>query len=800
MTSLFLPMEQYKHIPVERTDWEPPRRKRVFPIQLPGRDPQTHGESLQESIESVRREFKGASETRPTEFDPALIFKIHLTQPVDEAEWRKSELTLLGTESKEATVVFADDVELAEFRRRLDEYSKGVPEDQKGPSYRFFSLIEEFEPWSTEDRKGRLLAAEPIQVEKTYLLDVEVWYVDRETVRKYLRQIQAFVTAHGGEYLDDFTGASLAMARVRATGKLLQELLEVEIIYRIDFPPQPTLRDLEVFEKSVEDFPPTPMPPPDSPSICVIDSGIFRGHPMLGPAIGETIPVPDHLETGLDDHGHGSFVAGIALYGSVERCVQQKQFVPKLFLHGARVTNAENRFDDETLIIKQMDKAIRYFHDNYGCRVFNISLGDERQVYDGGKPSAWAAILDELACELDIVIVISAGNYNLHSFEGDVLDRYPQYLFGEDARIINPAMASIALTVGAIAPPGSSYMAQRYPNDPAYRSIAQADQPSPFTCRGPGVLDAIKPELCEYGGNSVYDGHMNRVLGSCQGVPILSTYHRPIRLFATDSGTSFAAPKVAHIAARVLELYPDVSANLVRALIASSARVPQATWDLLNTSRHDPSLWGYDNDDVLKLCGYGRPDFERAVYSTDNRVTLYSEDELPLEKLHIYEVPIPEVFRETTGERHISVALAFDPPTRSTRTNDYLGVTMRFDLIRGKTIEEVVEIYKASESKEEEVPLIPQSARCRTYPPIMRRKNSTLQRALHVIKRRPHSRWGNKYWLVVRCSSTKWTDPDTMPPQRYAIVVTLEHREKLINLYQTVQQRVREAARARVRV
>ena len=462
--------------------------------------------------------------------------------------------------------------------------------------------------------------------------------------------------------------------------------------------------------------------------------------------------------------------------------------------------NAENRFDDETLIVKQMDGAIRYFHNNYGCRVFNVSLGDERQAYDGGKPPAWAAILDELARELDIVIVISAGNYNLHSFEGDVLDRYPQYLFGEDARIINPAMASIALTVGAIAPPGSSYMAQRYPNDPAYRSIAQADQPSPFTCRGPGVLDAIKPELCEYGGNSVYDGHMNRVLGSCQGVPILSTYHRPIRLFATDSGTSFAAPKVAHIAARVLELYPDVSANLVRALIASSARVPQATWDLLNTSRHDPSLWGYDNDDVLKLCGYGRPDFERAVYSTDNRVTLYSEDELPLEKLHIYEVPIPEVFRETTGERHISVALAFDPPTRSTRTNDYLGVTMRFDLIRGKTIEEVVEIYKASESKEEEVPLIPQSARCRTYPPIMRRKNSTLQRALHVIKRRPHSRWGNKYWLVVRCSSTKWTDPDTMPPQRYAIVVTLEHREKLINLYQTVQQRVREAARARVRV
>jgi len=747
----------------------------------------------------VRREFKGASETRPTEIAPALIFKIRLTQLVDEAEWRKSKLTLLGTEPKERIVVFADDVELTEFRRRLDEYSKGVPEDQKGPSYRFFSLIEGFEPWSTEDRKGQLLAAETIRAEESYLLDVEVWYKDRETARGYLNQIQAFVTAHGGEYLDDFTGASLAMARIRVTGKLLQDLLKVEIIYRIDFPPQPTLRYLEVFEKSVEDFPPISMPPPDSPSICVIDSGIFRGHPMLGPAIGETIPVPDRLETGLDDHGHGTFVAGIALYGSVEECVRQKQFSPKLFLHGARVTNAENRFDDETLIIKQMDRAIRYFHDNYGCRVFNLSLGDARQVYGGEKPSAWAAILDELARELDIVIIISAGNYDCTPLKGNALHRYPRYLFGEDARIINPAMASIALTVGAIAPPGSSYITQRYPNDPAYRPIAKANQPSPFTRRGLGVLGAIKPELCEYGGNSVYNGRTDRILASHQGVPILSTYHRPDRLFTIDSGTSCAAPKVAHIAARILEFYPDASANLIRALIANSARVPSPTLDLLNTSKHDPSLWGYDNDDVLRLCGYGRPNFDRAVYSTDNRVTLYNEDELPLDKFHIYEVPIPQVFRRTTGERHISVALAFDPPTRSTRIG-YLGVKMRFDLVRGKTIEEVVDIYQAFENKDEEEKLSPPSARCPTYPLIMRLQNSTLQRALHVIKRRPHSRWGNRYWLVVRCSSTKWTDPDTMPPQRYAIVVTLEHREKSINLYQTVQQRVREAARARVRV
>jgi hypothetical protein len=186
-----------------------------------------------------------------------------------------------------------------------------------------------------------------------------------------------------------------------------------------------------------------------------------------------------------------------------------------------------------------------------------------------------------------------------------------------------------------------------------------------------------------------------------------------------------------------------------------------------------------------KIRGYGRPDFDRAVYSMDNRVTLYSEDELELDKFHIYEIPIPGIFCEAKGERHISVTLAFDPPTRRTR-KEYLGVKMRFDLIRGKTIEEVVRIYEAAKGNEEEMKLDPPSARCEMVPSIIRRQNSTVQRALHVIKKHPPSHWGDKYWLVVQCMSTKWTDPEIMPAQRYAVVVTLEHREMLIDLYQTV--------------
>ena len=58
----------------------------------------------------------------------------------------------------------------------------------------------------------------------------------------------------------------------------------------------------------------------------------------------------------------------------------------------------------------QMRDALTRLREDFGCRIFVIALGDARQIYSGGKVGAWAATLDELARELDAVIVVSAGN------------------------------------------------------------------------------------------------------------------------------------------------------------------------------------------------------------------------------------------------------------------------------------------------------------------------------------------------------------------------------------------------------
>jgi hypothetical protein len=150
-----------------------------------------------------------------------------------------------------------------------------------------------------------------------------------------------------------------------------------------------------------------------------------------------------------------------------------------------------------------MQEAIETFHREYGCRVFNISLGDPKLIYKGGKPSAWAYILDTLARDLDVVIVVSAGNLPLlptYNEEAEkIVASYPHYLLNQEARIIEPATAANVLTVGSLTQSEFSYFMVRYPNDPSIKCVAALDQPSPFTRSGLGVNNAIKPDVCEYG-------------------------------------------------------------------------------------------------------------------------------------------------------------------------------------------------------------------------------------------------------------------------------------------------------------
>ncbi|MBY0163526.1 S8 family peptidase [Cytobacillus firmus] len=771
-----------ENLPMIRVELELDRRKRPGFGQAPQRDFRHHGNNIQENINQVIRNYH---RPKPKGIKPELILKISYENKIPADELRRCGFEVIGEKSGKALILFSTDEELTDFQSRLVQYQAGPQNQSDNPSYNgVFANINQVSVLTPEDRMGSKLRAITIEAESSYWIDIELWHLGAIAVcREKIKEMRDYINENEGKVTDDYLGSSVCVLRANVTGKLLNELLELDMVRTVDLPPQPTFLPRDYSSVSIESLQEVQPPSPDSPSICIIDSGVMQGHPLLGPALGDSACFPTELGDTSDVEGHGTKVAGLALYGDVLNSIRLGIFKPEHRIFSARVTNSDNKFDDEKLITTQMRDAIRYFHDEYACKIFNISLGDDENIYVDGKQTLWASVLDELIRELDIVVLISAGNYFYYPDEPEnILSEYPDFLFDESAKIIDPASAALALTVGSycsnfVAPAMSGMVIER---GVYTRIIGGENFPSPFTRTGPGVGGAVKPELCEYGGNLLFDGLTRRIKDD-RSTSVLSTSKNiPDEMFTTDIGTSYASPQLAYKAAQLYKVFPDASSSLIRALLVHSALLPN---NIEMTS-----------DKILRSYGYGISNVDRVTTSSNNRVTLYTEGTLEYDKFHVYEIPIPEDFNSVSGDRHISVTLAFNPPTRHTRL-DYLGVTMSFRLIRGKDLEEVVEFFRARK-KEEGAPDKLGSHDCLMYPTPSIRDNGTVQKAVFTAKRKLD--YGSTYYLVVRCESV-WATEE-LGPQDYSIVATLEHTNENVDLYTEIFNRVEETIRENVRV
>lgn len=791
--------DKYRHMSLIKLDIERPRRARRGHSTLPERNHVEHGLKLSSRIRKIHEEFAQRANESPPAIEPVLVFRIKVDQRVDENHLERSGLLLLDEEKDKKIVVLSQD-NLRSLNEKARQYTETPHSDQRHPRNNWLAaLTDDMELIQPADRQGWRLRNAKIETENFYRLDIELRRVIDSAERdRLIGKLTDYVEQNGGRILDKYVKNLLCMVRILILGQYVDPLLGDDNIRLIDLPPEPTLRPFEAMRTSLDRFSHSMSTPPENaPGLCVIDSGIMAGHPMLSEAIGDTKAFPESLGNAIDEHGHGTLVSGVALYGDVQTCVENLAFEPELYLYIARVLNAQNRFDDDQLIVTQMENAIRYFHSEYNCRIFNISIGDSTQVYDGGKPSAWAYVLDTLARELDVLIVVSAGNIEIRAFQNEDADRlfksYPSYLLNgtngsADTRIIEPATAANVLTVGSLAHSNQSYQGAQHENDVDLQPIAQIDGPSPFTRTGPGVNNAIKPDICEYGGNSLWRGKLGLISNDPQ-LSIISTNKDFLKaLFATGCGTSMAAPKVSHLAGLILKHYPNISANLVRALIAGSSNVPDVV------ASH------FSDDDALRLCGYGKPDLEKAIYSSANRVTLVADESILLNHIHVYEIPIPDEFQQLKGTRQISISLAYDPPVRNRRI-DYLGIKMGFKLFRGLEPNQIVSCY-GFDSEGSDTDSIGERYECDLKPTQKRREFGTLQKGIFIAKQNKaftnYGDSGGNFHVLVFCRPT-WASPPEFERQKYALAVTIEHIAVDLDLYGLISQQLQSQERVRIR-
>lgn len=336
------------------------------------------------------------------------------------------------------------------------------------------------------------------------------------------------------------------------------------------------------------------------PIVGVLDTGI-ADIPHLKPWLhSENITYyPEHDV----DKRHGTFVAGVILYGDELEGQDYTGFEGCKLLEAVVMPNTKKQHISEDELIEQIWDAVSRYNE---VKVWNLSLGTNREA-DLYEFSDFAKALDEIQEVNNVLICKSAGNCTNFKLNAPI------------SRIAKSADTIRGLVVGSIA------------QDKNETDIADKNNPSPFSRIGRGPSHLIKPDVVHYGGNVGLDAS-NVVVNN------------PVKSFSPNGqvtgsvGTSFSTPRITAIAAGLDSLLNEsFNPILLKALIIHSAKYPE--------EMRMPIA------DKIKYAGFGLPtNIKDILFNEPNEITLILQD--TLEKGHyidILDFPYPQSMIDDEG-------------------------------------------------------------------------------------------------------------------------------------------------------
>lgn len=442
--------------------------------------------------------------------------------------------------------------------------------------------------------------------------------------------------------------------------------------------------------------------PAESPAVCHLDTGVARSHQLLAASLD-----PSDLHTvlgtsGFDSQGHGTAMAGLALYGPLDDLLTGSGTVHLHHrLESVRVlpNPGEPPTDPRDYGTVTVDAVALTEATTQRRRVFCMPISTDPDK--PGVPTLWSSTVDALAVGTDIVrdgeqlqllttpdpdasrlIIVAAGNVDAytadHRTESDL------------SAVEDPAQAWNALTVGA----HTDLVAT--PVDPAFAgwtAMAAKGELSPHS-RTSLLFGKrkwpIKPDICFEGGNVLTDG----ATGFHDRHPLLSLrstgLHNDLALTSANA-TSAATAQASRIAALTIAHYPDYWPETVRGLLVHAAEwtpAMRAEFDATGMKK-EPKL------DLLRRYGWGVPTEDAVLRSSRQAVTLITQDTfVPFEgpdymmrRFRLHALPWPTEVLESIGAGDVTLKITlsyFVEPSASRRgwrqRYSYASHLLRFDL------------------------------------------------------------------------------------------------------------------------
>lgn len=546
-------------------------------------------------------------------------------------------------------------------------------------------------------------------------------------------------------------------------------------------------------------------PADDAPRVCLLDSGVTRAHPLLEPLMDAADLHTVEPAWGVDDQAdHGTGLAGLAAYGdltdalssadaiSVPHRLESVKLVPA---EGANEGDARHHayLFAEGVARPEISAPAR-------ARVFTsaVTASDYR---DRGRPSSWSAAVDGLAADADgagenpRLFVLSAGNNR----DANAWATYPDCLATN--LVHDPGQAWNAITVGActdkIDTQGHSSL----------NPIAEAGGLSPFTSTTQTWDRAwpLKPDVVLEGGNAAKDD-----LGASwmTSLSLLTTHNQPqARLFTTSNATSAASALCAGMAARIMAAYPHFRAETVRALLVHSAQ-----WSDAMRAMFLPAAPNKDNFvNLIRHCGWGTPDLNRALWSAGNSLTLVVEDLVyPYAKvqgkgvvtrdMNLHSLPWPkdelEALQDTPVEMRVTLSYFVEPnPSARGVASQYHYPSHRlcFDVQRplDTSTDHFIARLNAAAQREDEGDGNPNPS----DPNWLLGRKKRHRGSLHQdVWKGTAAELASRGFIAVYPSAGWWRTRPALEryglPARYSLVVSIQTQQTDVDLYAAVAQKI----------